>query len=232
MNFKRLQEQAYDHLREMVLGGEFNLDEVYSETSIAKKLGISRTPIRDALQRLSHDGLIDIMPSKGFRVHALTYKDIVEIYQMRCAVEGYCARLIAEHRTSPAAQRALSGMSDLLMEQKRLNDVHAPVEQLVELDYTFHTQIISFSENQVFTEIYSNQMYRMRIITFEGQEREKRRASSLEEHIRLVDTLLHDDADAAYASVIAHYQNMIDATRIATFHPQLAKEVQSAAAFR
>ncbi|MDR1519617.1 MAG: GntR family transcriptional regulator, partial [Planctomycetota bacterium] len=182
MSFKRLQEQAYDHLKNMILAEEFDRDTIYSETKIAETLGISRTPIRDALQRLSHDGLIDIMPSKGFCVHKLTYGDIIEIYQMRCAIEGYCAKLLAQRRNSPEAQKTLDYLSGFVAEQRILCEENRSVRELVELDYKFHIGIIDFSMNRIFSQTYSNQMYRMRMITLEGQGRPDRRKSSLAEH--------------------------------------------------
>lgn len=87
--FKRLQEQAYDYLKELILSGEMIENEIYSETKLASEIGISRTPIRDALQRLSQDGFIDIIPSKGFRIHQITANEIVEIFQIRSAIEGF-----------------------------------------------------------------------------------------------------------------------------------------------
>ncbi|MCC8190278.1 MAG: GntR family transcriptional regulator [Planctomycetes bacterium] len=226
--FKRLQEQAYDHLRDMVLRNEFTPGVVYSETRVAEALGISRTPIRDALQRLHHDGLVDILPSKGFRIHALTYKDIMDIYQTRCAIEGFCARLIVAARDTPAGQTALRQMAEVVAQQHRLNDTTAAVADLVDLDYQLHLTIVSFPENRVFTQIYSNQMHRMRRITREGQEREERRRSSQIEHARLIDLMAQGTADEAYAGVVAHYQNMIDMARIATFHPELIEDAKLA----
>ncbi len=215
MSFKRLQEQAYDHLKNMVLADEFDRDAIYSETKIAETLGISRTPIRDALQRLSHDGLIDIMPSKGFCVHKLTYADIIEIYQMRCAVEGYCAKLLAERRHSPEAQKTLDDLTGFVAEQRTLYAEDRPVRDLVELDYKFHTGIVAFSRNRIFLQTYSNQMHRMRMITFEGQGRPDRRKSSLAEHAELVEAIARGDADTAKECIMHHYQNMLDSARMA-----------------
>lgn len=216
MTFKRLQEQAYDHLKQMVLADKFERETFYSETRIAEELGISRTPIRDALQRLSHDGLIDIMPSKGFRIHKLTYDDIIDIYQIRCSIEGYCSRLMTLHRKQPGAQEALAKLEELVEKQGRLLEEGNPVSELVELDYTFHLDIIAYSGNSVFSQIYSNQMYRMRMITVEGQERESRRASSLAEHRELVNAMRKESVDTVYECILHHYQNMLETSRMET----------------
>ena len=62
---------------------------------LAKELGISRTPFRDAIHRLAQEGYIDIIPSKGFRLHQITERDVIETFQIRTALETYCTMQIA-----------------------------------------------------------------------------------------------------------------------------------------
>lgn len=71
-----LNEQAYQHLQELIMQGLFTYNRIYSETKLSKELGISRTPFRDAVHRLAQEGYIDIIPSKGFMLHQLTHQDI------------------------------------------------------------------------------------------------------------------------------------------------------------
>ena len=85
-----LNEQAYQHLQSLIMTGQLSYNQVYSETKLAKELGISRTPFRDAVHRLAQEGYIDIIPSKGFMLHQLTKKDVVETFQIRSALESYC----------------------------------------------------------------------------------------------------------------------------------------------
>lgn len=81
-----LQIQAYETMKNMILNGEFQPRTIYSEAKTSKQLGISRTPIRDAIQRLAQEGYLDVIPSKGFRIHELTEQDLVETCQVRCAL--------------------------------------------------------------------------------------------------------------------------------------------------
>ena len=78
-----LNEQAYEHLKKMITEDQLSYQEIYSETKLAKELGISRTPFRDAIHRLVQEGYIDIIPSKGFRLHQLTQQDVTETFQVR-----------------------------------------------------------------------------------------------------------------------------------------------------
>ena len=68
-----LNEQAYNYLQKLIMENHFSYQEVYSETKLSKELGISRTPMREALQCLSQDGYIDVIPSKGFRIRQRIY---------------------------------------------------------------------------------------------------------------------------------------------------------------
>ena len=103
-----LNEQAYEHLKKMITEDQLSYQEIYSETKLSRELGISRTPFRDAIHRLVQEGYIDIIPSKGFRLHQLTKKDVVETFQVRSALETYCAMEITR-ATHPEGQSGSSG---------------------------------------------------------------------------------------------------------------------------
>ena len=96
MTQKPLQTKAYDHIKDLILKDAFAYDTIYSETKISKEIGVSRTPMRDALHRLAQERYIDIIPSKGFCIHQMTKQDIIETFQIRSAIEGYCMVQIAK----------------------------------------------------------------------------------------------------------------------------------------
>ncbi len=102
-----LNEQAYLHLKHMIVKGELSPEEIYSETKLSKELGISRTPFRDAIHRLTQEGYIDIIPSKGFILHKLTRQDVDETFQIRSALECYCTLQIAENADSLPAKKLI-----------------------------------------------------------------------------------------------------------------------------
>lgn len=86
-----LQQKAYEYLKDRVVSGKLDKDQVYSESYFAKELKMSRTPVREALQRLVQEGYIDVLPSRGFVIHPLTESDIVAMYQMRTAIECFAS---------------------------------------------------------------------------------------------------------------------------------------------
>ena len=96
-SYKALNSIAYDHLRDMIYKSELEFNKIYSETKLAAQLSISRTPIRDALNRLAQERYIDILPNRGFILHTPTQADIVEAFHVRMMIEGYCAQIVAKH---------------------------------------------------------------------------------------------------------------------------------------
>ena len=103
-----LQQKAYEYLKDKVVSGKLDKDQVYSESYFAKELKMSRTPVREALQRLVQEGYIDVLPSRGFVIHPLTESDIVAMYQIRTAIECFCLSHYAGHRNDPKTVQLLS----------------------------------------------------------------------------------------------------------------------------
>ena len=109
-DYKPLQNVAYDYLREMIYSRELEFGMIYSETRLARELSISRTPIRDALNRLSRERYIDILPNKGFQLHKPDENDIREAYHVRMMIECYCGENLARECGTEAAQTAIARM--------------------------------------------------------------------------------------------------------------------------
>ena len=104
-----LQMQAYDSIKNGILNGELEPGQLYSETKLSAKIGISRTPMREALQCLSQDGYITIIPSKGFMIRQLNEKDMKDSIQIRCAIEGFCRSGSWPRRTGRSRRRCRAG---------------------------------------------------------------------------------------------------------------------------
>jgi GntR family transcriptional regulator of vanillate catabolism len=96
--------RAFIGLREMLLHGEFGHGERISELPLVARLGTSRTPIRLALERLAHIGLLDVLPTGGFVVRGFTIAEVLDAIEVRAVLEGTAARLAAERlNTSPSS---------------------------------------------------------------------------------------------------------------------------------
>ena len=94
-----LRGKVFDEIREGILSGKYKQQEELKEIALAEELGVSRTPVREALRQLELEGLVKIIPNKGAYVIGLTERDIRDIYAVRSELEGLCARWATEHIT-------------------------------------------------------------------------------------------------------------------------------------
>lgn len=132
-------------LREHLLKGDFAPGERLSELALVGKLGVSRTPIRLALDRLAHEGLLESSPSGGFTVCEFTLADIWDAIEMRGVLEGTAARLAAERLTDPSEltkMREYQRQMDVIA--KHTMDTFA---QYMDLNEAFHNEMISLSKS-------------------------------------------------------------------------------------
>ncbi|AVD37358.1 GntR family transcriptional regulator [Clostridioides difficile] len=204
--FKRLQEQAYDYLKELILSGEIIENEIYSETKLASEIGISRTPIRDALQRLSQDGFIDIIPSKGFRIHQITANEIIEIFQIRSAIEGFCTFLITSQYKEARAIETISKLKHLLDKQKDILLGDKNLNSFAEYDTLFHTTIVSYAQNTEFDKMFNNYMYRIKKLALDSLSHEGRLETTLKEHTDIFNNIANGCIEDIYKTTLIHME--------------------------
>lgn len=142
--------KALINLRELILNGELPPGERLLETDLVNLLGMSRTPIRTALSRLSEEGLLERLPSGGYTVRAFSLLDIEDAVAMRGTLEGMAARLAAERGVSPSSLNTLLGVVDaideLLHDGELTNDV---ITRYFELNEMFHSQLVALAESYV-----------------------------------------------------------------------------------
>ena len=144
--YRTLNNIAYDHLRGMIYKSELEFHRIYSETKLAAQLNISRTPIRDALNRLAQERYIDILPNRGFMLHTPTQADIIEAYHVRMMIEGYCAEIVARHYPDATARATIDRMEDALSQQQRLmeDDSAYSLSQFWLDDLSFHKALLEY----------------------------------------------------------------------------------------
>ena len=94
-----LSSRVFHTIRENILSGKYATDEELKEKSIGEELGVSRTPVREALRQLELEGLVTIIPNKGAYVVGISQKDIRDIYEIRSRLEGLCARWACDNIT-------------------------------------------------------------------------------------------------------------------------------------
>ena len=163
-NYKPLREIVFEYLRNSILNGELEPGERLMELQLAQQLGVSRTPVREAIRKLELEGLVEMIPRKGAYVADVSIKDILDILEVRMFLEGLAAYFAAE-RMSDEEIEELKGIS-----KKFENEiVTMEKEEMIELDNKFHDMIIKGSRNNKLLQIVQGlqeQFQRFRVIYF------------------------------------------------------------------
>lgn len=196
--------RVFHKIREGILSGKYAVNEELKEKNIGDELGVSRTPVREALRQLELEGLVSIIPNKGAYVVGLSQKDIRDIYEMRSLLEGLCAKWAAENITNEQLEE--------LEENIFLSEFHAKKEnweQMVELDNRFHEILYLASGSKELKHVltdYHQYVQRVRKITLGGSERVKK---STEEHKIIVQALRTHDPKKAQDAAKTHIRNTV-----------------------
>ena len=211
--YKPLQEKAYEFLKDKITKGELEYGKFYSETKMAAEIGISRTPFKDALVRLSQDRYIDIVPSRGFCLHTLSLQDITNTYQFRTAVEGFCALSLHTKRKEKEAAAVIEALfKDHENMAKAIAD-HASFSEILSHDLAFHRRIVEFSKNDELISLYESHNHQLYDIAMKTFELEGRPAIAVSEHQAILDNIVSDEEGATagtYLSVMKHMDNIKD----------------------
>lgn len=196
--------RVFHIIRENILSGKYQAKEELKEKTIGEELGVSRTPVREALRQLELEGLVTIIPNKGAYVIGISEKDIRDIYEIRSRLEGLCAGWAACYITKEQL--------DELEENVYLSDFHMSkgnYEQLVELDSRFHETLYRASGSRELRHVLSDfhhYVQRVRKITLAMP---KRAADSNAEHRKIVEALKEHDREAAEYLANMHMRNTI-----------------------
>jgi DNA-binding GntR family transcriptional regulator len=194
-------EAAYGVIRAGILSGEFARGQRLREEELAERVGVSRTPVREALRRLDAEGLIDFTPNRGARVTAWSERELEDLYEARALLEGYGARLAAT-RITPEELDHLAQVADKMAMLAEADPT--PADELTTLNGDFHRGIVLASRNSHLDSLVRGLMdvpliYR----TFQRYSPERMRASQFH-HNELVDALRAGDGEWAESVMRAH----------------------------
>lgn len=199
-----LQYQAYHTIKEQILSKSLDSEVLYSETRLAKELGISRTPLREALQYLSQEGYITIIPSRGFMIRRLDKETMRESIQVRCAIEGFCVHLAAGCEDKKRLHTLLKDMEESLARQKTALSAKNFPESFTEEDHQFHMLLVHFAENGEFDHLFQRLLYTIHLTTANALTVAGRAQATYEEHLTFYQHLKKGDSIQAYQVLINH----------------------------
>jgi DNA-binding GntR family transcriptional regulator len=200
--YKPLRELVFESLREAIIAGQLRPGERMMEIQMAEEMGVSRTPVREAIRKLELEGLVVMVPRKGAYVAGLSLKDMTDVFEIRRALEGLAAELAAE-RISDDELEEMERYLIKIAKDIESGDVH----KVVETDTDFHSLLYKSSRNSRLSQIISNlreQIQRFRTTSLSSPGRMK---SALEEHRKIVEAIATRDGELARKITQEHIEN-------------------------
>ncbi|MDR1801798.1 MAG: GntR family transcriptional regulator [Lachnospiraceae bacterium] len=201
-NYLPLRDTVFHTLRRSILHGELKPGERLMEIRLANKLGVSRTPIREAIKKLETEGLVIMTPRKGAEVAEMTVKDICDVLLVRKTLEELAVRLCCDKITHGEVVM-------LKEEEKKFHDILKTKDysQIADADVALHDRIYQIADNQKLLQVLNNlreQMYRFRI---EYLKKEEAWPILLSEHEKLIECLEKGNKEEASEVIRRHIDN-------------------------
>ncbi|MCX7779412.1 MAG: GntR family transcriptional regulator [Negativicutes bacterium] len=197
-----LRNKVFKYIKSQIINGVYGPGETLLELKLADELGVSRTPIREAIRLLEVEGLIETTTKKGAVVLGISRKDVQDIYAIRQLVEGLAARWAAEHIT-PADLKELQKTFDLMEFYAQRNDV----DEIAELDNRFHQLIYEASGSKILNLTLSNLHQYVQLARMESLRMKNRLPHTIAEHRSILEALAAKDPDAAEKALTEHVKN-------------------------
>ena len=201
-DYKPLRDVIFDTIRQAITTGELKPGERLMEVTLARKMGVSRTPVREAIRRLELEGLIKMTPRRGAYVANLTIKDIIDVLEIRASLDSLATALSAKRATQ----------NDV----KELKQIHSQFEKVVKAenlqgsikrDVEFHEVIYRSSGNEKLIRISNNlreQFHRFRVIFLKDLVSPK---ELIKEHLNILEAIEKKNSDLAAKQAKTHVEN-------------------------
>ena len=207
-----LRQSVYDALIDLIVGGELPPGQHMVETDLARQLGVSRQPIREALHRMEAEGWVDLRPSQGAFVHVPTDSEVDELLDVRALLEAETARLAAASETSPAR---LARLREICREGQAAAEAD-DFAGAVAVNNAFHAEIAAVGGNAVLAELAD--IVGRRVQWYYRMVAPARGHGSWAEHAEMIEAIEAGDPERAQALARKHTER----TRQAYHHPKEA----------
>jgi DNA-binding GntR family transcriptional regulator len=201
-NYKPLREIVFESLREAIINGILEPGERLMEIQLAEEMGVSRTPVREAIRKLELEGFVVMIPRKGAYVAGISMKDIADVFEIRAALESLAAGLAAERIT----EEELEQLERTLVRNSEVTEINN-LDALVDIDTDFHDVLYKASRNERLVQIISNlreQIQRFRKASLSHPGRMK---DALGEHKKMVEAISERNVELAQNLAREHIEN-------------------------
>jgi DNA-binding GntR family transcriptional regulator len=191
-------DQAVDILREQILSGTYESGTRLNEVELADSMGISRGPLREAIQRLVAEGLVEVVPHRGAYVRSFSVLELQQMYEFREIIESGAARLAATRASADdvaALQRMLNETDQLLTIANQAAYPETP---------DFHRRILELANNPSLLQAGTELQTKIRIARQRSGRKPGRARAAFDEHVEIVDAIARRDPDGASAAMVRH----------------------------
>lgn len=200
-----MRSKVYQDIRDDILCGHYEQGEELAEIAIGERLGVSRTPVREALRQLALEGLVELIPNKGAYAKGISAEDVEDIYLIRSKLEGLCARMAAEKHT----EDELGEMEEAIC----LSEFHAGREEyqrVYEQDSHFHELMYEASHSRMLSNLLSQYHQYVQKVRKLSIQNHTRSTMSSAEHKKILDAIRAHDGDAAEKLATQHVINTMN----------------------
>lgn len=200
-----LRDVVFTTLRQAILRGELKPGERLMEIQLANKLGVSRTPIREAIRKLELEGLVLMIPRKGAEVAEITEKNLRDVLEVREALEILAVQLACERMT----EESIVQLKEAEKEFENILETD-DITLIAEADVKFHDVVYESTDNVRLIQLLNNlreQMYRYRV---EYLKKPAVRPIIIEEHIELIKFIENRDQESASRNICKHIDNQVE----------------------
>jgi DNA-binding GntR family transcriptional regulator len=194
-----LKEMALASIKEAILSKRMELGVIYTEASVANELGISRTPVREALIHLASKGFLTLLPRKGFQLKVMTEKDVRDLFEFRRALEAAVIRRITANLTDESIRH----IDGLLMKHRKAGETGNPIAS-VRADREFHLYLAGLTGNSYLLAAMEEIRDLIDLAGVKTHEFKERTAESLKEHQAIVDMLKKGSVSGALEKMEEH----------------------------
>lgn len=204
-NHRPLREIVYEELKRQILIGEIAPGTRMMEVELAEDMGVSRTPVREAIRKLEKEGLVTIEPRKGAYASNISIKDMVDVLEVRQGLEAMAAA-IASEKITKAQKEELQNVVDKYREAVEAENI----DEIIKYDQKFHMLIVSYSGNKTLTQVFSTVQelaIRFRYIYYDDFNRYE---NMPDEHQAIEEAIMSGDSEKARVAADLHVARLKD----------------------
>jgi len=192
-------DKVYKEIKSAIISQKIKSGEILNERKLAEELGISRTPVREALQMLVNDGWVIVEPWKGAYMNPITEKGLIEVFQVRLALEVLAIELIMDK----ISEQDIRTLTNILLKQEKLQENYQADEFII-VDREFHMVIAQMTDNKILIDVLNNLSDMIRRIGVQAVQDVNRFIETLDEHSHILIALKERNKEKAVEAMKEH----------------------------